>query len=935
MMMPLATAFLSQWTVQFALLGLATGALTGLVALSLVIVHRVSGVLNFAAAALGAIGAFVCYSLRDDFGWPTPLAVAAGLVVGVLLGLFTYVVMALLRNTSLLSRLIATLALLSSAESLMLLLWSNQLSQPDSILPTRNLVLVGSIRIGEDRLILIGFVLVLALVLWAVYSRSLFGLATSAVSENRRVAAIAGWAPARIELVNYLIAGFLSALAAILLAPIVTLNAAILSVAVLPALAAALVGRFSSFPATVGAALLIGVLQSELSLFQPDIASAWHVSTASLTGLAQAVPLLIILVVAVASGRARPARGEANVRLPLPGSGHVALVPLVLAVAVGAVLVFSAPSYTDALMTTFGIGIIIASVVVVSGYAGQLSLCQYALAGFGAWAAARSASSFDVPFLVALLIGVVAATAIGVLVALPAIRTRGVTLAIVTLALSLVFSALIFDNSSVTGGFEGIVVKAPEILGYQIDPTYHPQRYAALMLVALVLVGLMVANLRRGSTGRKMIAVRSNERAAAGLGINVVGIKVYAFAVGAGIAGLGGVLIAFQQSNVQFDSFDVFGSILLVQYGVIGGLGWVSGVVGGATAAPGAIVSAITNNLFPNLNNVDAWLVILSGVGVVQLLRQAPDGLASMWAAQARRLTRHFTRRSGQAAPPTPAAMNSDNPPVELSRRGCGLDVHGISVGFGGVVAVDDVSFEVAPAQVVGLIGPNGAGKTTLIDLITGFTRQDAGRILLDGMDISQWSPERRARAGICRSWQSVELFDELNVRDNLRVAEDTRLRRYFVRDLLIPDHRTLSPFAESVVDDLGLRAVLDQRPVALPLGTIKLVGIARTIIASPGIVLLDEPAAGLDERERKELGGLIRQMADRHGIAVVVVEHDMTLILNTCDRIVVLDFGQKIADGAAQAVQSDERVIRAYLGEPIHVEPSSVSVHAPVGRPA
>ena len=472
-----------------------------------------------------------------------------------LLGLLTYVVMALLRNTSLLSRLIATLALLTSAESLMLLLWSNQLSQPDSILPTRNLVLVGSIRIGEDRLILIGIALVLALALWAVYSRTLFGLATSAVSENRRVAAIAGWAPARIELVNFLIAGFLSALAAILLAPIVTLNAAILSVTVLSALAAALVGRFSLFGATVGAALVIGVLQSELSLFQPDIARAWHVSTPSLTGLAQAVPLLIILVVAVASGRARPARGETNARLPLPGSGRVARVPLVLAIVVGAVLVFSAPSYSDALMTTFGIGIIIASVVVVSGYAGQLSLCQYALAGFGAWAAARSASSLGVPFLVALLIGVVAATAVGVLVALPAIRTRGVTLAIVTLALSLVFSALIFDNPSMTGGFEGIVVKSPEILGYQIDPTLHPQRYAALMLIALVLVGLMVANLRRGATGRKMIAVRSNERAAAGLGINVVGIKLYAFAVGAGIAGLGGVLIAFEQANVAIHLF--------------------------------------------------------------------------------------------------------------------------------------------------------------------------------------------------------------------------------------------------------------------------------------------------------------------------------------------------------------------------------------------
>jgi len=174
------TAVFSQETVRFALLGLATGSLTALVALSLVIVHRVSGVLNFAAAALGAVGAFVCYSLRDDHGWPTPIAVAMGLTVGVLLGVLTYLVMAILRRSSLLGRLIATLALLSSAEALMLVVWSNQLSQPDPFLPTRDVVLTGDVRIAEDRLILIGLALALALGLWAIYSRSLFGFAASA-----------------------------------------------------------------------------------------------------------------------------------------------------------------------------------------------------------------------------------------------------------------------------------------------------------------------------------------------------------------------------------------------------------------------------------------------------------------------------------------------------------------------------------------------------------------------------------------------------------------------------------------------------------------------------------------------------------------------------------------------------------------------------------
>jgi sulfate-transporting ATPase len=917
----IATEFLSQTTLRFVLLGMATGALTALVALSIVIVYRVSGVLNFSAAALGAIGAFVCYTLRDDHGWPAGMALAAGLAIGVALGMFTYAVMAVLRDTSLLSRLIATLALLSAAQSFMLVVWSNQLSAPASLLPDRSIVLIGDLRITQDRLILIGLALVLAGVLRAVYSGTLFGLATSAVSENRRVAAIARWAPNRIEFANYVIAGFLSALAAILLAPIIGLNAAVLSIAVLPALAAALVGRFSSFALTVLAAMLIGVIQSEISLFQPDLAHAFGVSVPSLTGLTEAVPLIIILIVTVFSGRVRPSRGETAARLPLPGSGRIARLPFAIALAGGIGLIVGVPSYADALVVTFGIGIIIASVVVVSGYAGQLSLCQYALAGFGAWAAARAANSWDLPFPVAVVIGVIVAVVVGVLVALPAIRTRGVTLAIVTLALSLVFSALIFQNASVTGGFEGIRVKSPEIFGYQLDPFAHPQRYAALMLIALLVVSLIVANLRVGSTGRQMIAVRSNERAAAALGINVVGVKLYAFAVGAGIAAVGGILLAFRQTNVQFSSFDVFGSILLVQYAVIGGLGWISGVVLGASAAPGAIATRITNDLLPNLENVAAWIAIFSAIGVVQLLRRAPDGVASMWASMGGRLAR-FARRPRVAEAPAKTAEA-----VEVTSGGRELEVQSLSVRFGGVTAVDDVSFKVSPGEVIGLIGPNGAGKTTVLDVITGFTRQQGGRVLLDGIDVSAWRPERRARAGIARSWQGVELFEELSVRDNLLVAEDNRSLLHYARDLVWRDRRPLSAFAESVVDDLGLREVLDERPTTLPHGVIKLVGIARTIVAQPGVVLLDEPGAGLDKNESRELATLIRHFAERHGVAVVIIEHDMALILNTCDRIVALDYGRKIADGTPHEVQADEVVVKAYLGDPIETTAQASAV--------
>jgi ABC-type branched-subunit amino acid transport system ATPase component/ABC-type branched-subunit amino acid transport system permease subunit len=915
--LPLATELFSEATLRFALLGMATGALTALVALAVVIVYRVSGVLNFAAPALGSLGAFVCYTLRDDHGWSTAPALIIGLGAGTALGLLTWAALALLQGTSLLSRLIATLALLSAAQSAMLVIWPEQTSQPASLLPEDTVVLFGDVRITEDRLILIGLALVLAVVLGVVYRYTLFGLATSAVSESRRVASIARWAPGRIEFVNHLVAGFLAALAAILLAPILTLNGAILSVAILPALAAALVGRFSSFAITVAAALGIGILQSEVSLFQPDLASGMGVSSASLTGLSQAVPLIIILIVAVLSGRLRPARGESVARLPLPGSGRISNVPLILGIFVGAVLVFSAESYADALITTFAMSIIVASVVVVSGYAGQLSLCQYALAGFGAWAAARAASDLGVGFPVAVVIGVVATIAVGVLVALPAIRTRGVTLAIVTLALALVFSSLIFQNASLTGGFEGIGIKNPEIFGWDVTAGLHPQRYAGLLLVVLVLVSLVVANLRVGATGRQMIAVRSNERAAAALGINVVRVKVYAFAVGAGIAAIGGIFLGFREGSVQFANFNVFGSILLVQYAVIGGIGWISGAVAGAAAAPGAVAEQITGDLFPNLDNIAAWIAIGSGIGVVSLLRRAPDGTASM---MAKRFGRSFRR--------TPSEADEAPREIHLEPRASGVDlaVQGITVRFGGVVAVDDVSFSVSPGEVVGLIGPNGAGKTTLLDVITGFTRQQSGSVTLDHQDVSTWTPERRARAGIARSWQAVELFDELTVRENLLVAEERRELSNYARDLVWRRKRLLSDFGQSVVDDLGLRPHLDSQPRTLPHGIMKLVGIARTIISDPAVILLDEPAAGLDAEESSELSDLIRRIASRHSVAIVVIEHDIALILKTCDRIVVLDFGEKIAEGSPDIIRHDPAVIQAYLGEPTEPGPRSVS---------
>src|SRR4051794_18295144 len=628
--MVLATALLSQAALRFVLLGAATGALTALVALGIVLVYRTSGVLNFSAGALGGIAAYVCYNLRDG-GMPTTLAVTLGLLAGVALGLLTYAVMALLRDASRLARLIATLGLFSTFQAFMVLRWGVDLRQPRPLMPSKNMTLFGDLIIGRDRLMLIGVALVLAFVLRLVYSGTLFGLATSAVAENRRVAASAGWSPDRIEMANFAIAGGLSALAAILLAPIVSLNAIVLSLAVLPALAAALVGRFSSFGITVVAALGIGIIQSEISLFQPDIAKAFGVSAASLTGLVAAVPLAIILVYMIATGRSRLQRGETMARLPLPGSGRISLLPLVVGVVLAVGLLAGVDTWADALITTFAIGIILCSVVVVAGYAGQLSLCQFAFAGLGAWMAARLMSADGWSFEAAMLAAVIGTTLVGVVVALPAIRTRGSFLAIATLAIALMFNALIFTNSAVTGGVRGLPIDHLSFAGIDLDPLGHPQRYGAFVLVFLIVVGLLVANVRRGRVGARLLAVRSNERAAASLGVNVIAAKVYAFAVAAAIAALGGVLLSMRQSNVQFAQYNVFGSVLLIQYAVVGGIAWVSGAALSATGAPTAIGSVIFDKLVPPGTDIVSWLAVLSGLGAISVLRQAPDGVASLW----------------------------------------------------------------------------------------------------------------------------------------------------------------------------------------------------------------------------------------------------------------------------------------------------------------
>jgi len=391
---------------------------------------------------------------------------------------------------------------------------------------------------------------------------------------------------------------------------------------------------------------------------------------------------------------------------------------------------------------------------------------------------------------------------------------------------------------------------------------------------------------------------------------------LYAFAVGAAIAGLGGILISFRKDTILFSSeFNNFVSVTSVGWAFLGGIGWLMGPIFGSTLTPGSIGARVSNSIF---SGIEQYVQLIGGVFVVLIVLLNQDGMAKESAMQVKWVGSKIMGlfRKSDGAPASAAVQKMELPPETRDRVApVTLKVEGLTVRYGGVTAVEDVTLQVPPGKITGLIGPNGAGKTSFIDAVTGFTRAAAGSITLDDADVTKLNAPKRARLGMSRSFQSLELFEDLSVLDNLRAASDPRDQKSYLTDLFWPVNPPLPGAVVAAINEFGLEDDLLRKVEDLSYGNRRLLAIARAVATQPNVLLLDEPAAGLGDAETAELASLVRRLADEWGMSILLVEHDMNFVMSVCDNIVVLDFGRKIAEGTPAEIQSNPLVVAAYLG--------------------
>ena len=549
---------------------------------------------------------------------------------------------------------------------------------------------------------------------------------------------------------------------------------------------------------------------------------------------------------------------------------------------------------------------------VLLGYAGQISLAQAAFWGIGAYTSAILTVDFGFPVWAGMLCAAGVAGLFGVLLGIPSLKLSGHYLAVTTIGFGFIVQLVLINWITLTKGSDGITqIPSPNLFGFSFDTE---QRFFYLSSWLTILLTWGVMRLKHSRMGRAMLAIRQNEMAAGTSAIHVTRTKIMAFALSSALAGLAGSLFAHGGAHyISPDTFSFEQSVLILAMTVLGGDGSALGAVFGGTLL--TVLPELLRFLKDYYMLVFAAAIVLIMIympgGVATLVSQA--SLATAWRERRRAALREAFALEEAALPSLefhPRAITED----------AVLTVTGLTKYFGGLKAVDGLDMVVRRGVIHALIGPNGSGKTTTINMLSGLYTPTGGSILLAGQEISGAPPHEISLKGISRTFQNIRLFPELSVLDNVLIGQHGQSRAGLLRSIVQDptqknEEARLRKRALQMLQFVGLQGLETEKAGSLPYGRQRMLEIARALVSDPVLLLLDEPAAGLNPSETEELRTLLEQIRAM-GITILLVEHDMELVMTVSDTISVLNFGRKIAEGNEAEVNANPEVISAYLGQ-------------------
>ncbi len=900
----------------FVILGITAGSVYGLTGTGLVLTYKTSGIFNFAQGAVATTGAYAFYILHDDvLHLPAvPTALICVFVVGPVLGLGMEAMARRLADASATMKVVATVGLVLVVQGFFSATFGTLARTFPAWLPQRTFD-IGSVFIGEDQMIITGIALAATVALFLFFRRTRLGLAMRGVVDNPELLDLGGTSPATVRRWAWIIGSSFAVLAGVLLAPTLNLDATVLTLLVVQAFGAAAIGLFSSLPLTYVGGLVIGIIAS--------VATKYVVTgSAALAGLPASIPFIVLFAVLIFTPRSKLADRRVSRPRPVATYAAPARVQLAGAAALGVVLLAvphlvnagQLPYWSDGLTQV----VLFLSLGLLVRTSGQVSLCQAAFAAIGATTMGHLTAGFGLPWGVALLLAGLAAVPIGAFIAIPAIRLPGVFLALATFGFGVTMEQM---------GYPLWIMFGSSSLGQAVDRPAFAQgdiAYYYLMLAFVVAASLLVVWLVRSRLGRLLRGMADSPVALATHGTSVLVTRVLVFCIAAFLAGISGALFGGVVHTVTSSDFTSFSSLTLLALLVImpGREPWYAFSAGFALVI---IPSWISTG-----GTVGDWLNVLFGVAAVQVA----IGLVP----RNERLHAFLDRIGGRRPPatpspspataspprkaPEPAAASAPPATPAPAKATAGLDLVHVTVRYGGHVAVNDVSLTAPVGRITGLIGPNGAGKTTLFNVASGLLRPAAGTPRLHGADMSALDPAARARRGLGRTFQKMELFDSLTTRENVSLGREAgqagrRPWRHVAETRRDRNRRRAA--TEQAMALAGIADLADRPVAALSTGQRRLAELARCLAGEFDVLLLDEPSSGLDRAETQRFGAVLTRVVAERGVGILLVEHDMALVMNICDYVHVLDFGTKIFEGTAAEVSSADTVRAAYLGtEPV-----------------